>query len=193
MMIGPGAIIADYIRNPSLIGCKTRYFITQMGHALTGLPVGHAMDGRSKTMELMIRRPQGTIVRPIYKDVRKIVSVPVTLGQRLEIECEGMAPYVTDEVFWLTKPCRGVTECTSTFVSGEGRVREQLMNTTLLDNVIGYPVSTKLIIQRVQESDLASTFYCKLESSGADDIVIVYLQDRNAYLRRSPAATRRGK
>lgn len=178
MLISPGVIISDYVRNPSLLGCKTLYRVTEMGHNATGLPLGHKLYGRETTMAMSTILPYSQIVRPTCRDLMKTVAVPVTLGQRLEIECEGIAWDIFDVVYWLKKPCRG--QCDTEFVLKEGRVSEQAMNTTLVNNLFGDPVSMKLVFTSVEESDLASTFYCKLQSSGKGDLVTVYLKDRNA-------------
>lgn len=178
MMISPGVMIADYLRNPSLVGCKQLYYITEAGHALTGLPVGHTMNSRTKRMKMEIIRPYSQIVRPVYKDLRKIVFIQVRVGQRLEIECEGIAWEDFDYMYWLTKPCRN-DKCELDFIPSEGRMIEQSMNTSLVESMLGYPISQKLVLDPVDKSDLKSTFYCKLESSGVHDILTVYLRERD--------------
>lgn len=134
IMISPSVMITDYLRSPSLVGCKRWYYITEAGHELTGLPVGHTMDGRTKKMKMETIRPYSQIVRPIYKDLSKTVTIPVTVGQLLEIGCEGITwDKLFDDMFWLKRPCRDENKCETKFIPAKGRLTEQNMNTTLVE------------------------------------------------------------
>ncbi|KAK2813503.1 hypothetical protein Q5P01_000787 [Channa striata] len=80
------------------------------------------------------------------------------------------------EVFWLTSPCREEGACKNDFVGEEaGRLFERdNVNTTLVENALGDPLSKTLVLDPVVESDLKGAFFCKLESTRRNDVVACF-------------------
>ncbi|KAK2814382.1 hypothetical protein Q5P01_000571 [Channa striata] len=81
-----------------------------------------------------------------------------------------------DEVFWLTSPCREEGACKNDFVGEEagGLFERDNVNTTLVENALGDPLSKTLVLDPVVESDLKGAFFCKLESTRRNDVVSVF-------------------
>ncbi|KAK2813249.1 hypothetical protein Q5P01_000878 [Channa striata] len=179
-MISPGVMIADRLRNPSLAGCRNRYRVTVEGSDATGIPAGSVLEGPAKKVRMEIARPYPRLVRPACKHLSRSTVIPVVVGQRTEIQCEGFGWGLFDEVFWLTSPCREEGACKNDFVGEEaGRLFERdNVNTTLVENALGDPLSKTLVLDPVVESDLKGAFFCKLESTRRNDVVSVFLEAR---------------
>ncbi|KAK2811724.1 hypothetical protein Q5P01_000157 [Channa striata] len=88
-MISPGVLIADRLRNPSLAGCRKRYRVTIEGSDATGIPAGSVLEGPAKKVRMEIARPYPRLVRPTCKHLSRSMVIPVVVGQRTEIQCEG--------------------------------------------------------------------------------------------------------
>lgn len=160
------------------MGCRKVYNVTDLGQALTGLPVGHTVNGPDTKIKLYTHRPEPYIIRPVrrYWHV-DTVTVPAELGRSVNIECEGTTWDSTlDDVYWVHRPCREGEICTADFVEEEGRIHQENMNTSFANSVIGAPVSKKLVITSVEESDFASIFHCILASVGPGDRVGIRLK-----------------
>ncbi|KAK2844045.1 hypothetical protein Q5P01_010704 [Channa striata] len=78
------------------------------------------------------------------------------------------------------EPCREECACKNDFVGEEaGRLFErENVNTNLVENALGYPLSKTLVLDPDVESDLKGTFFCKLQSTGRNDVVGVFLEAR---------------
>ncbi|KAK2832725.1 hypothetical protein Q5P01_016614 [Channa striata] len=75
------------------------------------------------------------------------------------------------------------------------------VNTTLVENALGDPLSKTLVLDPVVESDLKGAFFCKLESTRRNDVVSVFLEARrdgtegttnNGHWESEPRAATRG-
>ncbi|KAK2813527.1 hypothetical protein Q5P01_000769 [Channa striata] len=129
--------------------------------------------------------------------------IPWSWASAAEIQCEGFGWGLFDEVFWLTSPCREEGACKNDFVGEEaGRLFERdNVNTTLVENALGDPLSKTLVLDPVVESDLKGAFFCKLESTRRNDVVSVFLEARrdgtegttnNGHRESEPRAATRG-
>ncbi|KAK2814303.1 hypothetical protein Q5P01_000636 [Channa striata] len=202
-MISPGVMIADRLRNPSLAGCRNRYRVTVEGSDATGIPAGSVLEGPAKKVRMEIARPYPRLVRPACKHLSRSTVIPVVVGQRTEIQCEGFGWGLFDEVFWLTSPCREEGACKNDFVGEEaGRLFERdNVNTTLVENALGDPLSKTLVLDPVVESDLKGAFFCKLESTRRNDVVACFEARRdgtegtanNGHWESEPRAATRGQ
>ncbi|KAK2814534.1 hypothetical protein Q5P01_000333 [Channa striata] len=103
-MISPGVMIADRLRNPSLAGAGIGTLRDRRGkrrHRYPPIPGGSA-----KKVRMEIARPYPRLVRPC-KHLSRSTVIPVVVGQRTEIQCEGFGASVgacSTAVFWLTSP-----------------------------------------------------------------------------------------
>lgn len=166
MMLRPGVMLADIIRNPSRVGCKGHYHITEAGHRLTGLPVGHTLYSPTKKLTMRIWRPFSQLVRPIASPMRKNVIMLATVGRHLEIDCEGIAWDMFDSAYWSMSPCQD-DKCVRQHIPREGRLKTQRVNTSSVEDVF----------ETITESDFNSTFYCTMASTGVFNRVTVILRD----------------
>ncbi|KAK2813564.1 hypothetical protein Q5P01_000721 [Channa striata] len=170
-------------------GCRKRYRVTIEEATPPGYPPG-VLEGPAKKVRMEIARPYPRLVRPTCKHLSRSMVIPVVVGQRTEIQCEGFGWGLFDEVFWLTSPCREEGACKNDFVGEEaGRLFERdNVNTTLVENALGDPLSKTLVLDPVVESDLKGAFFCKLESTRRNDVVSVFLEARES----EPRAATRG-
>lgn len=164
--------VFDLVRMPHVIGCRKMYTVTKYGRDATRIPEGLLVYGQTRNVTMEHTVPRSRIVRPrLWYTVNR-----VTLGHRVEIACEAVMWDEYEDLFWLHRPCE---TCDQDFMSETGRVREEQMNSTLPRNQLGRLVSTKLVVDAVDSSDLKSVFYCKLEQLGFNAVVVeVHLINR---------------
>ncbi|KAK2825796.1 hypothetical protein Q5P01_020010 [Channa striata] len=163
MMISPGMMIADCLRNPSLVGCRKWYRVTVEGSDATGIPAGSVLEGTAKNVQMEIARPYSRVVRPTCKHLYRSTVIPVVVGLWTDL--------------WVCG--RKSLDALALARKEVGRLFEQdNVNTTLVEKALGYPLSKTLVLDPVVESDLKGAFFCKLESTSRNDVVSVFHEAR---------------
>ncbi|KAK2841803.1 hypothetical protein Q5P01_012003 [Channa striata] len=137
------------------------------------IPAGAVLEVPVKKVKMEIARPHSRVVQATCKPLSRSTVIPVVVGQQIEIQCEGIRWGRFYEVDRLTSPCREEGTCKNDFVGEEaGRLFErENVNMTLVEKALGYPLSKTLVLDPVVESDLKCIFFCKLESTGRNDVV----------------------
>ncbi|KAK2812295.1 hypothetical protein Q5P01_000050 [Channa striata] len=173
-MISPGVMIADRLRNPSLAGCRNQYRVTVEGSDATGIPAGSVLEGPAKKVRMEIARPYPAWSAGVQTPVQ-VHGDPRGRGPAHGDPVRGLRWGLFDGSVLADEPVSRGGACKNDRRRGGRRLFERdNVNTTLVENALGDPLSKTLVLDPVVESDLKGAFFCKLESTRRNDVVSVF-------------------